>query len=163
MPVVRAGTPMRLRRRGMGEQLSDAWCNSAWSLLDPAAWLGGCVASDYQKLQYGTPPAVVKPPAPTVSLTPNANAPGAIYAGTDSSGAAVYAVPQTAAENRQAMIDAQNAAYDAAVANGYNPAGNLPNPLDLSNFWSRYGTYIMIGGGAVLALVVANSVGGHRR
>ena len=154
-------------RRGMGAQLSTQYCQSGWSLLNPIAWFGGCAASDaadiYQKIQYGgAPPPVVPPPAPTVSLTSNANTPGAVYAGTDSTGAAVYAVPQTAAESQAAIVAAQNAAIDAAVAGGYNPAGNLPlNALDLSSLWANYSGLIMLGGGVVLALVVAKSVGGR--
>ena len=150
---VRVGTPMR---RGMGvAQLSTQYCQSGWSLLNPVAWFGGCAASDvadvYQKIQYGAaPPPVVKPPAPTVALTSDPNAPGAVFAGTDSSGAPVYAVGSTAAENQAAIVAKQNAAIDAAVAGGYNPAGNLPfNALDLSNLWQNY-SGLIIAGGALL-------------
>jgi hypothetical protein len=150
-------------RRGMGAQLSTSYCQSGWSLLNPIAWFGGCVGSDaadiYQKVQYGTaPPPVVTPPAPTVALTSNANTPGAVYAGTDSSGNPVYALPSTPADNQAAIVAAQNAAIDTAVAGGYNPAGNLPlNALDLSSLWANYSGVILLGAGVLGALVIANT------
>lgn len=160
---VRRGTPLR----GMGAQLSTEYCQSGWSLINPIAWFGGCAASDaadiYQKLQYGSaPPPVVSSPAPTVSLTSDATTPGAIYAGTDSSGAPVYAVPSTAAENQTAIVNAQNAAIDAAVTGGYNPAGNLPvNALDLSSLWANYSGFIIAGAVAVGALFLLGGKGRH--
>lgn len=156
--------------RGMGvAQLSTAYCASGWSLLNPVAWFGGCAGPDaadiYQKLQYGTaPPPVATPPAPTVSLTPNANTPGAVFAGTASDGTPIYAVPQTAAESQAAIVANQNAAIDAAVAAGYNPAGNFPvNALNLSDFWNNYKTLILVGAAAVGGMLLLNSLGGHRR
>jgi hypothetical protein len=154
--------------RGMGAQLSTDYCASGWSLLDPRAWLGGCAAADvadiYQKVQYGTaPPPVVPPPAPTVSLTSNANTPGAVFAGTAADGTPVYAVPQTAAESQAAIVANQNAAIDAAIAAGYNPYGNLPvNALDLDNFWKKYGTLVLVAGAALGGVVLLNSLGGRR-
>jgi len=154
-------------QRGMGAQLSTAYCQSGWSLLNPVAWFGGCAASDaadiYQKVQYGAaPPPVVAPPAPTVSLTANANTPGAVFAGTDSSGSPVYAVPSTAAENQAAIIAAQNAAIDTAVAGGYNPAGNLPvNALDLSNLWANYSGFIIVGAVALGSVLLLGGRGRH--
>lgn len=166
MAVVRRGTPMR----GMGvAQLSTDYCASGWSLLNPLAWFGGCAGPDaaaiYQKIQYGTaPPPVVAPPPPGITLTSDASAPGAVFAGNDGSGVAVYAVPSTASENQAALIQKQNAAIDAAVAAGYNPAGNLPvNALNLSDFWSSYKTLILVGAAAVGGFVLLNSLGGHRR
>lgn len=148
---------------GLGfPQLSTDYCASGWSLLNPLAWFGGCVGPDvaevYQKVQYGTaPPAVVTPPAPTVSLTTNAATPGAVYAGTDTSGAPIYAVPETAAESQAVIVAKQNAAIDAAIAQGYNPYGNLPfNALDLSKIPSS--TWLV--GAALLAGLVL--FGGRR-
>jgi hypothetical protein len=151
------------RRRGFGG-LSLEYCNSGWSLLNPVAWFGGCAANDlanvYEKVQYGTPPAVVTPPAPSIDLAVSPSTPGAIFVGNDKTGSPVYAAPQTAAESQQAIIDKQNAAIDAAIASGqWNPAGNLPvNALDLSNFWAKYGTALLIGGAVVGGLVVVNAV-----
>jgi len=51
---------------------------------------------------YATPPA---PPAPTIDLTSAPKSAGSVYAGTDSTGAAVYATPQTAQESQQAIKD----------------------------------------------------------
>ena len=164
MGLVQRGTPMR----GLGiSQLSTDYCKSGWSLLNPVAWFGGCAAADvadvYQKIQYGTPPPVVGAPAPTVQLTRDASAPGAVYAGNDASGVAVYAVPSTAADNQAALVKAQNDAIDAAIAAGYNPSGNLPvNALDLDNFWKTYKTLILVGASAVGGLLLLNALGGRR-
>lgn len=152
------------RRRGMGDLLSAEHCNSGWSLLNPVAWFGGCAQNDlanvYEKIQYGTPPAVVTPPAPTINLGVSASAPGAIYAGNDSSGNPVYALPSTAADNQQAIIDKQNAAIEAAVSSGqWNPAGNLPvTAVGLSDFWSQYKVPVLIGGAVVGGLALMNLV-----
>lgn len=166
MARVLRGTPMR----GMGvAQLSTDYCASGWSLLNPLAWFGGCAGPDaasiYQKIQYGTaPPPVVGAPAPTVALTPNANTPGAVFAGTAADGTPIYAVPSTAAENQAALIAQQNDAINASVALGYNPAGNLPvNALGLSDFWNQYKTLILVGVAAVGGVMLLNSLGGHRR
>lgn len=151
-------------RRGVGDLLSPEYCNSGWSLINPVAWFGGCATNDlanvYEKVQYGTPPAVVNPPAPTISLGVPASTPGAIFAGNDKAGNPVYASPSTAAENQQALVDAQNAAIDAAVASGqWNPAGNLPvTALGLSDFWSTYKTPLLIGGAVVGGLALMNLV-----
>lgn len=166
---VPAAVPVSLeqwrRSRGLGiAQLSDTYCNSGWSLINPVAWFGGCAANDlanvYQKIQYGTPPAVVTPPAPTINLGVAPSSPGAIFAGNDKLGNPVYAAPETAAENRQAMIDKQNAAIDAAIASGdWNPEGNLPTDiLNLSDFWKKYGTALMVGGAVVGGLALWGAV-----
>ena len=156
--------------RGLGiAQLSQDYCKSGWSLINPVAWLGGCASADvadvYQKIQYGTaPPPVVGAPAPTISLTPDATTPGAVFAGTASDGTPIYAVPSTAADNQAALVAKQNAAIDAAIAQGYNPAGNLPlNALNLSDFWNQYKTLILVAAGSVGGLLLLNSLGGHRR
>src|SRR5882672_2629878 len=65
---------------------------------------------------------IPSPPAPAVALTSNANTPGAVYAGNDSQGNAVYAVPETAAEN-MARTKAALDAYYAKVG-----AQNPPPP-----------------------------------
>lgn len=164
MALVRRGRSM-----GLGvAQLSTDYCASGWSLLNPVAWFGGCAAADaadiYQKVQYGTaPPPVVGAPPPTVSLTPDATTPGAVYAGTAADGTPIYAVPSTAAENQAALIAKQNAAIDAAKAAGYNPAGNLPlNALDLDQLWKQYGTLILVGAGVLGGVLLLNSLGGRR-
>jgi len=155
------------RTRGVGAYGDAAYCASLWSLLDPTTWWGSCAGQDvanvYQKVQYGTaPPPVVPAAAPSVKLVTAAAAaadPNAVYAGKDSTGADVYAIPSTAAENQAATVQAQNAAIDQAIAQGYNPAGNLPvNALDLDNFWKKYGTWILIGGAAVGGLALVSTV-----
>ena len=155
--------------RGMGiAQLSTDYCASGWSLLNPLAWFGGCASADvadvYQKIQYGmAPPPVVTPPPPGITLTRDASAPGAVFAGNDSSGVAVYAVPSTASENQAALVQKQNAAIDAAIAAGYNPSGNLPvNALDLADFWAQYKTLILVAAGSIGGLLLLNSLGGRR-
>jgi hypothetical protein len=162
------GCRQRVTRRGVGAipQLSYEHCASAWSLLNPVAWLGGCAAyylgQTYQDLQYGPVPSPVPPPAPTTQLLTGpaaANAPGAVYAGTTGSGDAVYMVPSTAAENQAAAVGAQNAAIDAAVVAGYNPAGNLPvNAIDLANFWDSYKTPLILAGVALAGWVLWKGV-----
>src|SRR6185369_13242982 len=122
--------PQTVRRRGMGAipQLSEEYCKSGWSLLNPVAWLGGCAARDvagvYQQVQYGgDPPAPVPPPAPTLRLISGAEAasiPTAVYAGKDADGVAVYAVPSTAVENQAVAVDNQNRQIDQAAAAGWN-------------------------------------------
>lgn len=158
--------PQVLARKGVGVlQLSTDYCQSGWSLLNPVAWLGGCAASDvsdvYQQVMYGGPaPAVVPPPAPTVNLTSSPAKPGAVYAGADSSGNPIYAVPSTAADSQAAIVAGQNAAIDAAVAAGYNPAGNYPafTALNLSDFFNKYGTYVFMGAAALGGLALFKAV-----
>ena len=144
-------------------RLTTDQCKSYWSLLDPRAWFGGCVGPDiadvYQKVQYGTAPNVVTPPASAIKLGVPGSTPGAVYAGNDANGAPVYALPSTPAEDQQALIDKQNAAIDAAAAAGWNPAGNLPlDMLTLSDFWGKFGTPLLIAGGVIGGLALVGTV-----
>jgi len=166
-------SPSDLRRRLIGRglgalpQLSAEHCASAWSALNPLAWLGGCASYDlnrmserigdvYQDIQYGPTPEAIPPPPPGVDLVTGpaaANAPGAVYAGVYQS-QPVYAVPATAAQNQAAAVAAQNYAIDQARAAGWNPAGNLPlNALDVAQFWSDYKVPVLIAGGLLAAFV----------
>lgn len=154
--------PIVGRGRGPGGlgawQLSSQYCNSDWSLLNPLAWFGGCITTDagnlYQKAQYGTLPPIVAPPAPSIALGVPADTPGAVYADSG-----VYALPSTAADSRQAMIDAQNQAIDQA---DWNPAGNLPfTATGLDGFLSSYGSLILITAVALFGMEYVT--GGRRR
>lgn len=64
---------MMVRRLGALPQLSQEHCDSAWSLLNPVAWFGGCVARDvanvYERARYGQIPRPDQlPQAPIVGL-----------------------------------------------------------------------------------------------
>lgn len=102
------------------------------------------------------------PPVPDVTLTADATAPGAIFAGTDSSGSNVYAVPQTAQENMAAF----KASIDQYMAN----QGNATPPDTSCSSWASifdpncntWGTALAIGGAIVGALLLFNMTGGRR-
>jgi len=58
-------------------QLSQEHCDSAWSLLNPVAWFGGCVARDvanvYEGVRYGH--------IPRPNELPQAPVPGVVFTG----------------------------------------------------------------------------------
>ena len=106
------------------------------------------------------------PPAPTVTLSSDpaaASAPGAVPAGTDSSGNEVYAVPETAQENM--------ARFKSTIDQYMNQQGDLTPPDTVCNSWasvfdpncSTLGTALAVGGAVLGALLLFNISGGRRR
>lgn len=139
MARVLRGTPMR----GFGDVCSDGpgapW---SWQRLKFTA----AMCNDPYTVQ-GPIPA---PPAPAVSLTSDAATPGAVYAGQDANGAAVYAVPQTAAENM--------ATAKAALDQYFAKVGDVNPPADCTP-WYSFLNPACGGGGSIVPWAVAGVVG----
>lgn len=150
--VLRVRVPAALIRRqyikrvqGLGSvpQLSAEHCASYWSLLNPVAWMGGCIVPDaanvYEKIEYGHIPRPGELPAPPV--------PGVVPLGQS---------PAITAADMDAWKQAQAAAIQAAEDSGsYNPAGNLPmNAIDFEKFWNDYGTWVLLGGAGLAGLLL---------
>lgn len=159
IPIPSVYRMKRIARRGMGSSeysttgkysLSQGYCDSAWSLLNPVAWLGGCaeadvnnvkaaVANKYEQVQYGHIPRPSDLPAPPVG------------APLDAKGNPTLTPAQQMEQWRAGVTSAIQTAEDTGA---YNPAGNLPfNAIDFQNFWNRYGTALTILGVGVLGYV----------
>jgi hypothetical protein len=142
---------VHMARRGMGAipQLSQDYCDSGWSLLNPVAWFGGCAARDaanvYEAVQYGSIPRPQDLPGPPAPSVPDASV----------QNQAAVTPPGVTAADWAAWTQSQRDAIQSAVdAGSYNPSGNLPvNAIDLSTFWNQYGTAVMIVGVGALAFV----------
>lgn len=145
-------------RRGVGDTCSDG-PGAPWSWQRAKYTLAMCNNS------YNNAGPMPSPPAPSVSLTSDATAPGAVYAGQDSSGAPVYAVPQTAPESV--------AATNAALSSYFTTVGNAnPPPAAPCTSWysfldptcpSSLGTGLIFVAAAVAGvLVLGVALGGHR-
>jgi hypothetical protein len=164
--------PASVRREYIGKtaglgsvvpQLSKDYCASYWSLLNPVAWAGGCVAADandlghklgdsYESIQYGHIPRPGElPQAPIVGLPPS---------GTALPATAVQGSPAITADDIARWNKERSAAIAAAEKSGsYNPAGNLPtNMLDFERFWNDYGTYVIFGSLALAGLFAWKAV-----
>jgi len=127
--------------------LSQTHCDSAWSLLNPVAWFGGCAEADwnnahgayanwYEGIQYGAIPRPQSLPAPPTAKVPVVqNTPTA-------------AVPQTTAADWNDWTASQRAALQYAVDSGsWNPEGNLPlSALDLQALTKRYWPLLLAAG-----------------
>lgn len=157
LSLVAAGSSMAGRATGSSGHGSCSW--AYWNLW-PGAQLDPACSNNY--------PAMPAPPAPTVALTPDASAPGAVYAGQDSSGNAVYAVPQTAAENMAALKDQLNT-YFTNVGNANPPP---PPPAAPCTAWysfldptcpSSMSTGLVFVAAAVAGVLVLGVVMGGRR
>ena len=141
--IVRQPRPMR---RGLGDVCSDGpGTPFSWQRLKYTASMCNSV--------YNNNP-LPAPPAPAVTLTSSASDPGAVFAGTDQTGAPVYAVPETAQESQTAIADKlQN--FFSGLDTQVNPAPD-PNAFP----WS---TVLAVGGAVVGALLLLNVTGGRRR
>jgi len=141
----------------VGDTCSDG-PGAAWSWQRAMYTLSMC------NNPYNNAGPVPSPPAPSISLTPNAGTPGAVYAGTDSSGNPVYAVPQTPAENQAATVSALNNYFDTVgAANPPDPCTAWYTFLD-PNCPSSLSSGLVFAGAAVLGLLVLGKVfsGGRR-
>jgi len=101
------------------------------------------------------PPPSAKPPSISLSTDPAAaSQPGAVYAGTDATGAAVYATPQSPQEN---MTD-----FRAAVDQFMKEQGNRTPPSDPCGHWFSIFDSTCPGGSGWLgaALAIGAVVGG---
>jgi len=144
-------------RRGVGDACSDG-PGAPWSWQRAKYTLAMCNNS------YNNAGPIPSPPAPSVSLTPDATAPGALYAGQDSSGAPVYAVPQTAAENMAATQAALNAYY-GNVGNANPPAAPCTSWysfLDPTCPSSMNTGLVFVAAAVAGVLVVGVALGGRR-
>lgn len=154
--IVRRGAPMR---RGVGDVCSDG-PGAPWS------WQRIKYTTMMCNNPYNNAGPMPSPPAPTISLTANANTPGAVYAGQDSSGAAVYAVPETAQEN----MDRTKAALDVYFAK-VGDANPPPPPDDPCAHWYSFMNpdcngatgYVFAAAAAVGVLVLGVALSGGRR
>ena len=134
---------------------SQVWCDQA-SAFNPVAWFA-CFGRDVANVATATtsadlqaPPAIPPPAAPTLTTDPAAaSLPGVSYAGTDSDGNPVYAVPETADQNM--------ARYRALVADFMTQQGQRTPPSVTPAGW----LLPLVIGAAVLGGLVL--FGGHRR
>jgi hypothetical protein len=158
------------RRRGVGDGVPYAsYCANA-SLWNPIAW-SVCLPADVSavgsKLFGVSSVSAPLPPAPPagISLVTGASAassPGAVFAGNDSSGNPIYAVPQTA--------DANMAAYQATLNTFMSNLDTSNNPpVDCSSGWNQFtnsacgGSWLPIVAGVGLLGALVLLGGGRRR
>lgn len=168
-----------VRRRGLGDVCSDgpgapfSWQRTKYTVMmcgtNPLTTISNAASKATSDVANAVLPGqympMPNPPAPTVTLSSDpaaASAPGAVPAGTDSSGNAVYAVPETAAENQ--------ARFKAAIDQYMNEQGDRTPPDTVCSSWASIfdpncntmGTALAIGGAVVGTLLLFNLFGGRR-